>query len=236
MVDKNRIFPSFILILALSIFYLLDQNYFLIFFLYLFTFYDLYISKFLNLKTVITITIISILLIYASEYFYYLTYIYIFTFFLFFIFSLISNKYLKYNFVILICFFLIFCYELIKVDPYLFYLIIILSFINDTSAYFFGRFIKGPLILKNISPKKTWSGTVISFFISSIILINLNFNIIFSIFISALFFFGDIYFSYIKRFFNIKDFSNLLGGHGGLLDRLDSIFFVIIIFLLISFI
>ena len=126
------------------------------------------------------------------------------------------------------------CSELIKIDSNLFYLIIILSFINDTSAYIFGRFIKGPLILKNISPKKTWSGTSISFFISTSLLLYLNFNFLFSIFVSTLFFFGDIYFSYIKRSINIKDFSNLLGGHGGLLDRLDSIFFVILIFLINS--
>ncbi len=40
-------------------------------------------------------------------------------------------------------------------------------------------------------------------------------------------FFGDIYFSYIKRSLKIKDFSKLLKGHGGILDRIDSTFFVI---------
>ena len=43
-------------------------------------------------------------------------------------------------------------------------------------------------------------------------------------------FYGDIYFSYIKRKLDIKDFSNLLASHGGILDRLDSISFLIIIF------
>tara|TARA_Y100000996_G_C22391395_1_gene589291 strand:+ start:361 stop:525 length:165 start_codon:yes stop_codon:yes gene_type:complete len=43
-------------------------------------------------------------------------------------------------------------------------------------------------------------------------------------------FFGDIFFSYIKRNIGIKDFSNLLGSHGGILDRLDSMFFLTMIF------
>ena len=42
-------------------------------------------------------------------------------------------------------------------------------------------------------------------------------------------FLGDIFFSYIKRHLNIKDFSMSFGDHGGVLDRLDSMFFVAII-------
>ena len=131
--------------------------------------------------------------------------------------------------------FLMCCYELLQVDRDLFFIIIFLSFINDTSAFFFGRLLKGPLIIKSISPKKTWSGTCSSFIITIMTMLYLNFNLLLSILISSLFFFGDIFFSYVKRKFDLKDFSNLLGGHGGLLDRLDSNFFVIVIFLIGSF-
>lgn len=104
-----------------------------------------------------------------------------------------------------------------------FYFIILLSYINDTSAYIFGNIIKGPLIIPKISPKKTWSGTLTSLVLTSIVLIIFTNSIFISILISSFFFLGDIYFSFIKRVNNIKDFSNLIVGHGGVLDRLDSI-------------
>ena len=118
-----------------------------------------------------------------------------------------------------------FIHEILFTNKKLFFIIIILSFINDTSAFLAGRNFKGPLIAPNISPKKTWSGTIISFLISSSLLIILDFNLLFSILISSSFFMGDLFFSYFKRSINIKDFSNLLMGHGGFLDRFDSIFF-----------
>jgi phosphatidate cytidylyltransferase len=48
-------------------------------------------------------------------------------------------------------------------------------------------------------------------------------------------FYGDIYFSYIKRKLGIKDFSRLLSAHGGILDRIDSITFLIIFFVVLNF-
>ena len=121
-------------------------------------------------------------------------------------------------------------FYLMNSDRNLFYLIFFISFFNDTVAYIFGKFLGGPRILPKISPNKTWSGTFISFLLTTLLLFSLNFNILISMIISISIFFGDIFFSYIKRFLNLKDFSPLLGSHGGILDRLDSMFFVTIIF------
>ena len=92
-----------------------------------------------------------------------------------------------------------------------------------------GKTLKGPLIIPSISPKKTWSGTILSFLITCITLYFLDYPLLISIALSISLFLGDIFFSYIKRINNLKDFSNILKGHGGVLDRLDSMFFFIII-------
>ena len=111
----------------------------------------------------------------------------------------------------------------------LFFLIIFNSFFNDTIAYISGKSIKGPLIIPSISTNKTWSGTLISFFLTLLLLFKLDINFFVGILLSSSLFFGDIFFSYVKRKKNIKDFSSLIKGHGGILDRLDSMFFFTII-------
>jgi len=111
----------------------------------------------------------------------------------------------------------------------LFYFTFFIAFFNDTLAYIFGKSIKGPLIIPDISPKKTWSGTTLSFILTFIIIYLLDYPFILSILLSSSLFLGDIFFSLIKRNNNLKDFSNILGGHGGILDRLDSMFIFIII-------
>jgi len=117
----------------------------------------------------------------------------------------------------------------------LFFLIILFYFINDTCAYIFGNLIGGRKIIPSVSANKTWSGTLISYIISLIILYLYFNNFIISVVFSSLFFFGDIYFSFIKRKLKIKDFSNILSAHGGILDRIDSIYlFTIFLILFVS--
>lgn len=114
--------------------------------------------------------------------------------------------------------------------------IMCIAWLTDIGGYIIGNLIKGPKFTK-WSPNKTISGLVGSITISQLSYFILYFsnNIIFTkkIFLIQLILcvvaiLGDIFFSYIKRINNIKDYSNLLPGHGGLLDRIDSLIFVVI--------
>lgn len=120
----------------------------------------------------------------------------------------------------------------------------LVTVLTDTFAYFTGMLIGRNKLLENISPKKTWEGfiggTAIATFVSVMFyttVVNNSssiFLIIFvTIFLSIIGQLGDLFFSAIKRYYNVKDFSNLIPGHGGILDRFDSIMFVVLAYSLI---
>lgn len=108
----------------------------------------------------------------------------------------------------------------------------------DIGAYFAGKTIGGPKIAPKISPNKTWAGLFGAMVASSILLIiatsnsdyfpdiNIIYIIITSILLSVLAQTGDFFESWVKRKFNVKDSSNIIPGHGGLLDRLDGLLFI----------
>ena len=115
---------------------------------------------------------------------------------------------------------------------------------SDIGGYVFGKMFKGPK-LTSYSPNKTISGLL-----GSIVFSQFSFIILYSFLdynyltlkLSILQFFlciiavcGDIFFSYIKRINQIKDYSNLIPGHGGILDRIDGLIFVIIIYYFIRY-
>ena len=114
---------------------------------------------------------------------------------------------------------------------------------TDTFAYFTGSFIGSHKLCEKISPKKTWEGAIGGSVVGTIIatffylfLINPSANVLLIIGITLLLTIigqiGDLFFSSIKRHYKIKDFSNLIPGHGGILDRFDSIIFVVLTFIL----
>ena len=123
-----------------------------------------------------------------------------------------------------------------------FLFLIIVCIFTDIGGYLFGKILKGPKLTK-ISPNKTYSGVVGSFFISLItgfiyikylgqkskILLNndLEFVVLLILFISLISQIGDLIISYFKRQAKLKDTGKILPGHGGFLDRLDGIIFVI---------
>tara|TARA_Y100000748_G_C15492544_1_gene487029 strand:+ start:481 stop:1149 length:669 start_codon:yes stop_codon:yes gene_type:complete len=104
--------------------------------------------------------------------------------------------------------------------------------INDSFSYIFGKWIGGKKIVPSISPNKTYSG-LIGGLIGSIVFICLFDRFIFDLtfiekcifvfILNIIGFLGDIFESSLKRRAKIKDSSRLLMGHGGMLDRLDSL-------------
>ena len=119
----------------------------------------------------------------------------------------------------------------LKLKIILFYIILICIF-SDIGGILIGKYFKGRKLTK-ISPNKTISGSIgailFSFIISLIVFIfNINFIPIYKLFIYSSLIsiscqIGDIFFSYLKRKSKIKDTGNILPGHGGILDRIDSI-------------
>jgi phosphatidate cytidylyltransferase len=101
---------------------------------------------------------------------------------------------------------------------------------SDVMGYFAGRLIGGPKFWPAVSPKKTWSGTVAGWFGAA--LVGLVFVLAgqgswLLVLLSALVAFagqmGDIAESWVKRRAGVKDASNLIPGHGGVLDRFDAL-------------
>ena len=98
---------------------------------------------------------------------------------------------------------------------------------TDIGGYIFGKIFKGPKLTK-ISPKKTYSGMIGSYILSTIIVIFI-FNkfieveklIYFTIVASTLSQLGDLLISFLKRKAKLKDTALILPGHGGILDRMD---------------
>ncbi len=119
-------------------------------------------------------------------------------------------------------------------DPGLGFLAIILLFAivwtTDIFAYFAGRAFGGPKLMPAVSPKKTWSGAVAGTLGAMIVTVlaagyfgSFNRTAIAGIelVLSVVSQLGDLLESWIKRRFGAKDASQLIPGHGGVMDRLD---------------
>jgi len=130
----------------------------------------------------------------------------------------------------------LFMYHMIMLNNTKFvWLVYIIAFGTDTFAYFVGVFFGKHKLCPHVSPKKTVEGAIGGIVGCTILTIiyfkvlginNFLYTIIFSIFVSAFSMIGDLLASKIKREHGIKDFGNFLPGHGGILDRFDSLLFV----------
>ena len=133
-------------------------------------------------------------------------------------------------YVFLFCYLFLFFSNFIQLKLFIFILLISCA-ASDIGGFIFGKIFKGPKLTK-ISPKKTFSGAIGSIFLTITIMILLfflitkNFNyaiIIVGIITSVACQLGDLFFSLLKRKAKLKDTSNFLPGHGGVLDRIDGI-------------
>ncbi len=223
--DVNRISIGLAILLFVISSYFLNLDLLLYSVIVTFIFIEFKLSKILSVNSLLFFFLLYLFFIFL---YFYLDLFKILLSIIFLAFILLSFyvKYLKYIFATLIIIFSIFFFHILNIDRDLFYLIIFISFFNDSTAYISGKALKGPLIYPSISPKKTWSGTSVSFILSFCILIYLDYSYILSTILSLSLFLGDLYFSYFKRKLYLKDFSSLLSSHGGIMDRLDSMFLI----------
>jgi len=110
------------------------------------------------------------------------------------------------------------------------YWLLFLVWSTDIGAYAGGRLLKGPKLVPSISPNKTWSGFFVGLitgvgvsYVAALWLVPGRFSLLAIILLVLIAQLGDLVESKAKRWGNIKDSSPLIPGHGGLLDRLDSL-------------
>lgn len=123
-------------------------------------------------------------------------------------------------------------------------LIFIISFVTDIFALVFGKKFGKHKLIPHISPKKTVEGSIGGILMTTVIGciygyftgIPISWVLPLSFCGSIVAQMGDLFASTIKRYCGIKDFSNLIPGHGGVLDRFDSVNFVALVMILVPLI
>ena len=203
MIEKNlkkRIFTSIALLLLTSLFFLSQ-------FVLIYTLIVLGVLSIMEFTNLINKIIKEPKLIFFSNIFF-IIYIFLFSFFFFYFSNIFQLKILLF-------------------------LILAACIASDIGGFIVGKTLKGPKLSK-ISPKKTISGSFGSLLFASLFfsigffyLTNTtNIKIFLVGLLTSVFCqLGDLFFSFLKRKANVKDAGNFFPGHGGVLDRLDGIFF-----------
>ena len=123
--------------------------------------------------------------------------------------------------------------------------LLIITILTDTFAYLGGKLFGKTKLIERISPNKTVEGSLCGLIVATSIasvfylfFVNPSANILVIILISFILSIigqvGDLVFSSIKREFEVKDYSNIIPGHGGMLDRFDSIAFVTLFYIVVK--
>ncbi len=123
------------------------------------------------------------------------------------------------------------------IDRGMYWLILALlgTWICDSGAYFGGRAMGKTKFFPKISPKKTWEGAIAGFVFGTVAVVllghfmlglEIGWGLVLGLLLVLGATFGDLAESVIKRQTGVKDSGNLIPGHGGMLDRIDSLLFV----------
>jgi len=152
------------------------------------------------------------------------------------------NKKKNFLFIIGIFFLLLAAYSTITFyfknsHNFFFLWVLLIVWLSDIGGYIFGKLFGGKKLTK-VSPNKTWSGAFgsivlsqfagVVFFFNSTLEINLKLFLI-QFLLSVVAQVGDLIMSYCKRLNKVKDSSKLLPGHGGILDRIDGLIWVMVV-------
>lgn len=131
-------------------------------------------------------------------------------------------------------------FQIYNLNPLYIFFIALCTFGSDTGGFFAGKYFGKHKLAPILSPKKTIEGAIggwilgaVSSILYAVFVLNqvhIRF-ILASLLLPVFSQVGDLVFSKFKRELGLKDFSNLLPGHGGILDRIDSLSFSLIIFL-----
>ena len=118
-----------------------------------------------------------------------------------------------------------------------FIFIVVVVIAADSFAYLGGSTLQGPKLIPKVSPNKTWSGLISGFvfgaitgaFAALVIGFSPFYGALLAIPVVAFAVLGDLLESVIKRNLNVKDSGGIIPGHGGLLDRIDSLLLIVVV-------
>jgi len=131
-------------------------------------------------------------------------------------------------------------------------LLLVMVIASDVGAYFFGKILGGPKMAKSVSPNKTWAGLIGAMLCPALIMAGFDMAFMaeqhaLQLFYVVIYFFagalvglcgqmGDILVSLMKRKAAVKDTGTILPGHGGVLDRIDSLLLASLAFYVIEYV
>ena len=120
--------------------------------------------------------------------------------------------------------------------------LLLVVIVTDVAGYFAGKMLGGPKFWPRVSPKKTWSGTAAGWVGAAVVGMIFaqtvgggGMVVLISVAVALASQLGDIAESAIKRHVGVKDSSNLIPGHGGLLDRFDGMLGAALLLIIVEF-